>query len=363
MCHLRSSEATSEDFRNSISEFIQSGALLSLSNGNMVIGWGVAEFSSFPDPFKLNFYVSDFFLKEKKPWVCYPYWKEVTSAELLALLTPYNLPTINWSFCDKDLFEKNFFALQKDFEEGKLEKAVPYIFFKSSEKMNCLRLQQSLIQGIYSFLKKAGYLYGWWKKEEGFLGITPEFLFKHSSNSPLYLQTMALAGSCPSWACLKDFEKNSKEDQEHSIVVKGICQALQELGKITIDPREVLKLPNICHLLTPIHIHLNELFEFEKIVKQMHPTPALGAFPQLKGQQWLVDYDLQLKRKFFGAPFGVYDPLKKLSFCLVSIRQVQWNLEGMRIGAGCGVIKESHLEKEWQEIKLKLKTIQQNLAL
>jgi menaquinone-specific isochorismate synthase len=35
----------------------------------------------------------------------------------------------------------------------------------------------------------------------------------------------------------------------------------------------------------------------------------------------------------------------------------------MRIGAGCGVVKDSVLDKEWEEIQLKIKAIRTFLSL
>jgi isochorismate synthase EntC len=344
--------------------FLQSGAILSLPSGNILVGWGTPQASSTLNATDLSFFVSDFFLKQTEPWLSYPQWKEYTPDELLSLFTASPASAITWQIQHKNLFDQTFYEIQQAFQAGRLEKAVPYVFAESWEQMSPSRLQNSLIQGIDSFSKQAGYLYGCWHANEGFLGVTPEFLFKHQAyETPQWLQTMALAGTCRSSDSLEAFQTNHKECEEHTIVVEGIQQALQALGKVEIGPREVLKLPGLYHLMTPIKIHLHETFDFKRLVNQLHPTPALGAFPRLAGQQWLIHYNQHLERKVFGAPFGGYYPLKGLSFCVVGIRQVQWNLEGMRMGAGCGIVKESDVQQEWQEIQLKLKTIQQLVAL
>ena len=339
-------------------EFLRSGAILGLPSGEILVGWGVPQYGSIPQAKELNFYAPDFFLNQIQPWICFSHWKECTVNELSTLLTFSELSPIHWQISYKNLFDQAFVQLQQNFQSGKLEKAVPYIFAESFQQMDKDRLQKSLLRGLQSFSEKAGYLYGYWHKDEGFIGITPEILFTHQLKQSQKLYTMALAGTCRSSDSIQEFQKNTKEYEEHSIVVEGIQQSLQTLGTVEIGLREVLKLPGLNHLMTPIYVQLNDSFQFETIVKQMHPTPALGAFPRLAGWQWLMNYNQQLERKSFGAPFGIYNPMTQLSFCIVGIRQIQWSSQGMRMGAGCGVVSKSILEKEWDEIQLKLQTVQ-----
>ena len=86
--------------------------------------------------------------------------------------------------------------------------------------------------------------------------------------------------------------------------------------------------------MPPIELTLYERFHFDELVRRLHPTPALGAFPFNEGKKWLEAFEMHTPRQFYGAPVGFHHPGLGLSPCFVAIRNVQWNSSGMRIGAG-----------------------------
>lgn len=345
-------------------EFLKNGSIFSLSKGKILIGWGIPECLSEPHLSAPSFYVPDFFLKSKKSWLYYSNWGEFTLNQILECLKKNPLPVITWQTNQQTLFEQAFNQLKADFASQQLEKAVPYIFTETVEQMNSDRLQLSLIQALWSLNDNDGYLYGSWSDFQGFLGLSPETLFIYQSREDGHiLQTMALAGTCSSSESLEAFQSNVKEVREHQIVVEGIEQSLSSFGQVKINQRQILALPGLYHLMTPISVDLTKPFDFETIVRLLHPTPALGAFPRQQGQRWLEEYNQKIERGSYGAPFGIFSPVHSLSICIVGIRQVQWSKNGMRIGAGCGIIQASHCIREWDEIQLKFKNIQQLLAL
>ncbi|MCE2981961.1 MAG: chorismate-binding protein [Parachlamydia sp.] len=136
---------------------------------------------------------------------------------------------------------------------------------------------------------------------------------------------------------------------------------MSKWGTLAIRNQEVICLPKLCHLKTPIELSLHQPFQFEAIAKHLHPTPALGVFPKIEGWAWLKKYDRGFNRKNFGAPVGYKH--EGTSACFAGIRQVQWSLTGMRIGAGCGVVRESVCEREWDEIMLKINAVRKCLDL
>lgn len=346
---------------------IDSATLISLKDGTILFGFG--SYSTFSSPNHTNpqkpaFYIPDFFLTNQNPWIQHSNWFALSIDEFEKCLL--NTPTsesIEWTIGHHDLFTKAFTNLQKALDAGQLKKAVPYTFTYTQNQMTPERLHHSLKTALHYILHYPGYLYGHWNGSEGFLGVTPEILFSHDQQQPNTLQTMALAGTEKNKESNVSFENNPKEQAEHRLVIQGIAETFQELGVVKIGPTSVLELPTLKHLMTPMAIHLNQPFNYESAVRSMHPTPALGAFPRQEGCKWLEEYQTHLDRKNFGAPFGVNFPLKDLSFCLVAIRQVQWSNQGMRIGAGCGVVKTSVLDKEWDEIQLKIKAIRTFLSL
>jgi isochorismate synthase EntC len=349
-----------------MADFLRSGAIMSLSKDKLLIGWGEPQRVSARelDFRRPTFYFSDFFLKTAQPWIQYSHWLEISTEKFNRALAPTaQLPTCNWVIDSPEEFRQSFNELQQLLQTDQLQKGVPYLFASSSNLMNEERLQQCLKRALTLLEQQKGYLYGHWHLSSGILGLTPELLFSHSQNQPEKLYTMALAGTCPYSHCQESFLKNEKEQYEHQLVVQGICQSLQTLGEVQIEKIQLLQLPYLMHLMTPIAVKLNHPFCFDALVNCLHPTPALGTFPIQAGKKWLENYQKHTPRHYFGAPIGFRYPPTGLSQCFVAIRNVQWNSAGMRIGAGCGVIKQSIFDKEWQEVHFKLKAIQDQLHL
>lgn len=349
-----------------IDQFLTCGAIMSLTHDRLLLGWGEPRQKSLNEihPDSPSFYFTDFFLSSSNPWIHYSHWCEFSLQEFKDLLKSSNPPaSAHWILQNPEQFQKAFHELSKDLQAGRLKKAVSYLFAKSFDVMTTERLCNSLRRSTAALDKKAGYLYGQWNGEEGILGVTPELLFSHSKKEPQTIQTMAVAGTCHPSDDLEAFFQNEKERHEHQLVVQGISQSLQQLGNVKVGAIQLLHLPKLVHLMTPIVLTLRESFQFDSLVKQLHPTPALGAFPVMEGKKWLAAFEQHTPRHFFGAPIGFYHPGAALSRCFVAIRNVQWDRSGMRIGAGCGVVIQSTFEKEWKEIQIKIRAIRDQLHL
>lgn len=349
-----------------IDQFLKCGAIMSLTQDRLLLGWGAPHKTVFTqiDQNRPAFYFNDFFLNVEEPWVQYSNWLDLSVQEFNDYLkSEQPLPGATWILHQPEKFKKGFDELSKDLHAGRLKKAVPYLFAKSFDLMTEERLCNSLQRGIASLGKKSGYIYGHWNGQEGILGVTPESLFSHSNEEPQTIHTMAVAGTSHPSQDQDSFFQNDKERHEHHLVVQGICQSLEQLGKIKVGAVQLLPLPKLVHLFTPIELTLDEPFQFDPLVQKLHPTPALGAFPVIEGKKWLDAFDQHTPRLFYGAPTGFYSPPTGFSRCLVAIRNVQWNSSGMRIGAGCGVVKQSTFENEWHEIQIKIRAIRDQLHL
>lgn len=339
---------------------------MSLSQDKLLIGWGKAHHTTEQeiDLGKPAFYFADFFLTNSMPWIQYSNWLEISSTNFKEQLGSLSqLPTSNWTIHNPEQFRQAFDELWQLLQADQLKKAVPYLFARSPSHMTEEKLKSCLKRSLTSLEQKTGYLYGCWDANEGILGITPELLFSHSQQQPRIVKTMALAGTCHPSQCQESFMQNEKERHEHHLVVQGICQSLQELGSVHLGAIQLLQLPKLTHLMTPIEVEIHDSFNFEAFVHRLHPTPALGAFPVEEGRKWLEAFQQHSPRHFYGAPIGFKHPQMSLSRCLVGIRNVQWDNSGMRIGAGCGVVKQSTFEKEWQEIQFKIRAIRDQLYL
>lgn len=348
--------------------FLKNGAIMSVTPDRFLLAWGECSRHSFDEieSNKPSFYFTDFFLKDAKPWTHYSDWKELSldklEEELEGLENEAPTPA-DWFFHQPENFQKAFHELSKNLKEGKLKKAVPYLFAHSYDQMSQQQLSHSLKRAAQILKNKKGYFYGQWSEQGGILGISPEILFSHSLEEPRTIHTMAVAGTCHPSEDHEAFFNNKKERHEHQLVVQGIQQSLKDLGPLKIGEMQLLKLPTLTHLMTPIELTFSEQFQFEPLVKRLHPTPALGAFPILEGKQWLESYNEHSPRHLYGAPVGFHYPAAGHTRCFVAIRNVQWDPSGMRIGAGCGVVKQSTFDKEWKEIQIKIRAIRDQLHL
>jgi menaquinone-specific isochorismate synthase len=344
--------------------FLKSGTILSLADQRLLIGHGPRQWAGNLDeldPASPIFYFPDFFLQIPKPWFQHLHWQVIEVQEFQHyLISTSPLPSIQWQDCDPLLFEQIFHQLQKQFEEGKLKKAVAYLFTYSSESMTAQRLQQTLQRAIQQFSHYPEYLYGYWDDKQGILGVTPEILFSYQHKN---LQTMALAGTTSKQSNKEEFCHNIKQLEEHTFVIEEMQTCLQLFGKVNLGQTQLLELSTLDHLMTPIRVNLTATADFTALVKNLHPTPALGAIPRPEGWKWMIDYQKKIERGRYGAPVGVLDLNNHFGHCLVAIRNVQWDQKGMRIGVGCGIIKKSQRLHEWTELHLKLQSIKQMLHL
>ncbi len=335
-----------------LQDWLNNGALISTSSSfssdELQLAWGEGNAASFYSP--------DFFLESPSPWVSFGTTRSIKKAELFKILEKYvsqfqrpeALPRFR-PLTPKDAFQKEVGRLQNSFKEGALRKAVPVIFEGTEfpeKKLNPVRLAKWVLSG----LKWAeGYplsLYGSWKSGDGILGATPETLLARLPNGNF--ETMALAGTSRDGTQLL---KSPKDLREHQWVIDGIASCLAPLGaKAYPEKTRVVNLPGLSHLQTLMKFEAPPNILWEELIKALHPTPALGAFPKDHGWEWLKDYENRqsIKRRRFGAPFGIS------SFCVVAIRCLQWYGGALEIGAGCGIVDQSISEQEWAELQLKL---------
>lgn len=384
-----------------------------------VIGWTDGPRQESPrEGASLSLYLPDFFLKDPRPWVNVRSSLEVSRSELISSLETYLVqlksssgvfafsgPAVESSVVERgggercsplseqgaslspftlrssssySSFKRVFHDLQEQISKGILQKAVPVIFLNSEGGLSSeeLALQRALL--LIQLLKNSQgsplYVYGWWDfSGEGILGATPELLFSQPHGNEL--QTMALAGTRlkepVERSALSALEgsllEDPKERLEHQIVVDSICTSLTPWGRVQVGQTQELHLKTLSHLYTPIELHLQgtqgiERSRFSDWVRALHPTPALGASPREPGWDWLKAQAVNTDRARFGAPFGVYFS-EQHSYCLVAIRNIQWIQGAVTMGAGCGVVRSSQVDREWRELQGKLRAIHRLFGL
>lgn len=200
-----------------------------------------------------------------------------------------------------------------------------------------------------------------------FLGATPERLLSVWQGR---VQIDALAGSAARGATSHQDQVlaerllcSAKDRREHEWVVRSIQEALGRLGMdpcISPQPR-LLRLANIQHLQTLIEAELPADVHLFDLLAQLHPTAAVGGYPQQAALQWLERLE-PFDRSSYAAPLGWVDLQGNGEF-VVGIRSALIRGNWARLYAGAGIVADSNPEQELAEIRLKLRSLVQALAL
>jgi isochorismate synthase EntC len=188
------------------------------------------------------------------------------------------------------------------------------------------------------------------KQNNTFISFSPETLLRIKENT---LYTEALAGSSE-----KDNTQIlnlNKNKSENAIVQESILSVLQKFGYETfIGDTEIIHLPYISHLKTPIHCNISTGVKLKQIIKHLHPTPATLGHPKKNSLQLLKEMDIP-KRNLFAGIAGV--ETENNTDIIVLLRSAYLQQKSIILYAGAGVMPESVPEIEWSEIALKMTPI------
>lgn len=190
-----------------------------------------------------------------------------------------------------------------------------------------------------------------------FLGASPERLVKQQGEQ---LLSTCLAGSIGRGANREEDQALGKQllgDQknlyEHGVVVTMIREAMQEVSEhVDVADHPVLyQMKDIQHLYTPVVGRAPGDSSLLEMVARLHPTPALGGFPQLQALQKIRAVEPH-NRGWYGAPIGWVDYNGEGEFA-VAIRSGLLQGNEARLFAGSGIVGDSDPEDEYRETQLK----------
>lgn len=306
-------------------------------------------------------YAPDFFLAARTPWIVGARHSFLTRQEWDARYggAVSGKTGIRWTAPDQDYFRRAFDDLSGLLANGTLKKGVPLTATVGAldDPEATLRHALARVASLHANVTAYGLCDG----HEALIGATPELLFQCR---PGELRTMALAGTRPNSAENRAALRTSTKDQhEHGLVLAFIIAGLERFGTVQVQDTRVEDYGQLCHLMTPVLVHLNGPPVFDELVRSLHPTPALGVFPHnAEGRQWLATLNSRKQRDRFGAPFGALLPDGTMK-CWVAIRNMQITQTEARIWAGCGVVPESQYEHEWSEVCAKIDAVRHTWGL
>lgn len=338
-----------------LDSFSRQGACFGISRNMLLVGWGKVSQNAIASSEDTTFYSNDFFLSHSRPWFRYEYNALIARTNLNRQVGKPGPLHRTWSCPDWSRFGSMFHQAQAAIARGDLIKAVPILQCRGERGISKIELRSML--GHVLQLSPGLTPYGMWSPEGGILGASPELLFSASGKE---IRSIALAGTA------RHNEKHNpltdpKERMEHQIVVEFLLKQFSLLGPVKIGETQISNFGNISHLMTPLWGHADKPFSFSELVVLLHPTPALGVAPQDRWREWAPTLGHE-KGNLFAAPFGASLPSQTLK-CIAGIRGVQWSQNEVHFAAGCGVINDSQLESEKNEISHKLSSIMQNLGI
>lgn len=348
--------------RKDLIKFLQNGAFIGDIEKNK-IWFATIERSSKIKTNNFFFYLDNFYLNKKNKFLEAKKIHCSTIEDFYDILSKISSlkPKIKWINLERNFYEEQFFSLKKEISQKTLKKGVPYSYLRGSGKIND-KNKVYLIQNIIkNRTHPSSYLYGYWNKNEGMLGTTPELLFIQNEQK---IFTSALAGTFFDTQKSAYILENHKLRNEHNYVIEGLKDCLSCYGEISIGKTDILTLPKLSHLKTNIEIDLNHMpFNFQAFLNSIHPSAALGTLPKSTHFNWLNLFENnKYQRGYFASPFGIVSNANHSLF-ICTIRGVQWKNNTVKICAGGGVIQESKIQEEWHEIIQKIDSIRSNIMI
>ncbi len=236
-------------------------------------------------------------------------------------------------------------------KQKKLEKLI--ISRRIKVEINNFNLLDALLNLMHN--RDESMVYLWHHPKIGtWMGATPELLAKYKENT---LQTVALAGTLPvaentpvSWTI--------KEINEQKIVSDYIEKQLKVFADhIVVEKPKTVYQGKIAHIKNELSAHISKE-NISKLVKQLHPTPAVCGLPTKIAQKYIEsieDYD----RKYYTGFLGLKSD-DTLNF-YVNLRCLTHNEEQLYLYVGGGIVADSIPAKEWQETIYKSRVLLDNL--
>jgi len=194
-----------------------------------------------------------------------------------------------------------------------------------------------------------------------FLGATPERFLRTTGRS---FDTVAIAGSAPRGRDGDEDEllarallASAKDREEHAEVVAMLRDSLAPIVEsltVAAGPA-ILRLPHVQHLITPIRGRLRQEAGLLALAGRLHPTPAVGGAPRDAALALLAAHE-GFERGWYAGPVGWLgaDGDGEL---MVALRCGLVSGAEATLFAGCGIVADSDPATEWEESRLKLRTM------
>lgn len=181
-------------------------------------------------------------------------------------------------------------------------------------------------------------------------GASPEILLKGRGEQ---FQTVALAGTM-SKNSSGEYNWGLKEKEEQAFVSEHIRSVLNGIGvkNLSESATYTVEAGNVAHLKTDFD------FEYDgtpdSIVGPLHPTPAVEGVPLQKASE-LIERSEKHDRRLYTGYLGRMGPGETEVY--VNLRCMQIGKKEAAVYVGGGLTDKSEVKSEWEETRLKAKTL------
>jgi len=298
--------------------------------------------NSLPDNIQDGFIIHPFKVSENNPII----W--ITENEELQAAPAKRSPSLSMQNLNHDQNKYTDFVrqIQNQIEAGHIKKVVasrPF-FADVKEGWQVFDYYQKLSNkypNAFTYLFSIPGIGTW-------CGATPELLVNAQDNK---IQLVSLAGTKT-----PDKEWTQKEKQEQAFVTNYIETLLQRNGcqNIGTGETQTIQAGSVQHLKTTISAELNTAEQLFTLVKDLHPTPAVGGLPKNAAMELILEKE-SYDRKYYT---GFLGPVKaKQTKLFVNLRCLEALGDSVCLYLGAGITAASNPDAEWEETKLKANTL------
>lgn len=196
----------------------------------------------------------------------------------------------------------------------------------------------------------------------GLVGATPELLIRRTGQQ---IESLVLAGTTPRGTSKADdlarghaLLASTKDRYEHECAIASVRETLTPLcaSLHTPDEPELLVLPNVQHLASPVSGRLADGASVLDVVAAMHPTAAVGGTPTDTAIKVIGEIE-GMDRAGYAGPVGWIDANGDGEWG-IALRSGIVNGRRARLFAGCGIMGDSDPASELAEAQAKFRVMQ-----
>jgi isochorismate synthase len=227
-------------------------------------------------------------------------------------------------------------------------KLLMYLDIDSQKKLS---LTKSFLKFCESYPSAFCYLFE--KNNEIWMGGFSEILGKFDKKNNIF-ETMSVAGTLP-----LDDAWTDKEVEEQKAVTDYIQSILRKFSSnLKVSSTKDLISGNIKHLKTDFSAEISPE-SLDKIITELHPTPAVCGFPKELCAQGIKSIE-HFNREFYAGYIKV--ETEEFIYYFVNLRCASFFKNYAFLFVGGGITLKSDARKEWEETELKSLAVQNNLV-